>query len=101
LLIRREGLVVNHKRTERIYREERLTLRIRRRKKLASQGRIELPKAVRINDRWAMDFVSDALSNGRRIRLLPIIDTYTRECLRIEVDTSEVDPIGWTALGLV
>lgn len=88
LLVRREGLVVNHKRTERIYREERLTLRIRRRKKLASQGRIELPKAERINDRWAMDFVCDALSNGRRIRLLPIIDTYTRECLRIEVDTS-------------
>lgn len=88
LLVRREGLVVNHKRTERIYREEGLTLRIRRRKKLASQGRSELPKAERINDRWAMDFVSDALSSGRRIRLLPIMDTYTRECLRIEVDTS-------------
>ena len=88
LFLKREGLVVNHKRTERIYREEGLTLRIRRRKKQASQGRIELPKAERMNEHWSMDFVSDALSNGRRIRLLPIIDTFTRECLRIEVDTS-------------
>lgn len=88
LFLQREGLVVNHKRTERIYREEGLTLRIRRRKKLASQGRVDQPKAMRINELWSMDFVSDALSNGRRIRLLPIIDTYTRECLRIEVDTS-------------
>ncbi len=88
LFLRREGLVVNHKRTERIYREEGLTLRIRRRKKLASQSRIELSKAEHANEQWAMDFVCDALSNGRRIRLLPIIDTYTRECLRIEVDTS-------------
>jgi putative transposase len=88
LFLRREGLVKNHKRTERIYREERLTLRIRRRKKLASQGRIELSTAGRTNEQWAMDFVCDSLSNGRRIRLLPVIDMYTRECLRIEVDTS-------------
>jgi len=65
LLLKREGLVVNHKRTERIYREEGLMLRIRRRKKLASQGRIELSKAERTNEQWAMDFVCDALSNGR------------------------------------
>lgn len=88
LFLKREGLVVNHKRTERIYREEGLSLRIRRRKKLASQGRIELSRPERVNEQRAMDFVYDALSNGRRIRLLPIIDTYTRECLKIEVDTS-------------
>jgi len=88
LLLKREGLVINHKRTERIYREERLALRIRRRKKLASQGRIEVAKAESANELWAMDFVQDALHDGRRFRVLPIVDTYTRECLRLEVDTS-------------
>jgi putative transposase len=88
VLLKREGLVQNHKRTERIYRQEKLSLRIRKRKKLASQGRVELPKAERPNQLWAMDFLQDALYNGRRIRLLPIIDTYTKECFRIEVDTS-------------
>jgi putative transposase len=88
LLLKREGLVINHKRTERIYREERLALSIRRRKKLASQGRIEITKAERPNELWAMDFMQDALHNGRRIRLLTVMDTYTKECLRIEADTS-------------
>jgi len=88
LLLKREGLVINHKRTERIYREERLALSIRRRKKLASQGRIEISKAERPNELWAMDFMQDALHNGRRIRLLTVVDTYTKECPRIEVDTS-------------
>ena len=88
LILKREGLVVNHKRTERIYREEQLALRIRRRKKLASQGRIEISKAQRPNELWAMDFMLDALHDGRRFRVLPIVDTYTKECLRIEVDTS-------------
>ncbi len=88
ILLRREGLVVNHKRTERVYREERLSLRIRRRKKLACQGRVELQRPEGINEQWAMDFVQDTLRDGRRLRILPIIDTYSRECLRIEVDTS-------------
>jgi len=88
LILKREGLVVNHKRTERIYREERLKLRIRRRKKLASQGRIEISKAERPNELWAMDFMQDALYDGRRFRVLTIIDTYTKESLKIAVDTS-------------
>lgn len=88
ILLKREGLVVNHKRTERIYREEKLSLRVRRKKKLASQGRIEIEKACRANELWAMDFLHDVLHNGRKVRFLPIIDTYTRECFRIEVDTS-------------
>jgi putative transposase len=87
-LLRREGLVINHKRTERVYREERLSLRIRRRKKLASQGRVVLGSPERINEQWAMDFIQDTLRDGRRLRILPIIDTYSREGLRIEVDTS-------------
>ena len=87
-MLKREGLVKNHKRTERIYHEEKLSLRVRRRKKLASQSRIEIPKASRPNELWAMDFLRDALYNGRKLRFLPIIDTYTKQCFRIEVDTS-------------
>jgi len=88
VLLRREGLVDNHKRTERIYREEKLALRIRRRKKLAAQGRIEIAKAGRPNELWSMDFLHDVLYSGRKLRFLPIIDTYTKECFRIEVDSS-------------
>jgi len=87
-LLKREKLVINKKRTERIYREEKLKIRIRRRKKLAAQARIELPKAERPNQLWAMDFLHDALHNGRKFRALPIIDTFTKECFWIEVDTS-------------
>ena len=86
--LKREGLVVNKKRTERIYQEENLKIRVRRRKKLAAQARIEIPKAERPNQLWAMDFLQDALHNGRRFRALPIIDTFTRENFWIEVDTS-------------
>jgi putative transposase len=87
-ILKREGLVINHKRTERIYKEENLSLTIRRRKKRASCTRIEIPTAKRVNELWAMDFMHDALHNGRKVRILPIIDTYTKECHRIEVDTS-------------
>lgn len=88
VLLKREGLVVNHKRTERIYKEEKLALRIRRSKKLASQGRMGIPKSSRANELWAMDFLHDVLYDGRKLRFMPIIDTYTKECFRIEVDTS-------------
>lgn len=88
VLLKREGLVVNHKRTERIYREERLSLRIRKRKKRASQVRVELPKATRANELWSMDFMQDAMHNGRKFRLLTMLDTYTKESLKIEIDTS-------------
>jgi putative transposase len=88
ILLKREGLVRNHKRTERLYKEEKLALRIRRRKKLAAHGRIEIERPTRPNQLWAVDFLHDSLHNGRKVRFLPIIDTYTKECLRIEVDTS-------------
>jgi putative transposase len=88
VLLKREGLVVNHKRTERIYKEESLSLRMLRRRKMASQGRVEIQGAQRRNELWAMDFMQDALFDGRRVRILAIIDTFTRECLKIEVDTS-------------
>ena len=86
--LRREGLVVNHKRTERLYRLEGLKLRKRRRVKRASMLRVDPPQATKPNHVWAMDFIWDALINGRRIKTFPIIDTYTRESLAIEVDLS-------------
>jgi putative transposase len=87
-ILRREELVVNHKRTERIYRAEGLSIRRKKRKKTAAVLRIQIPDAVRPNQQWAMDFMADALYNGRKIRLLTLLDEYTRECLAIEVDTS-------------
>jgi putative transposase len=88
LLLRREGIVVNNKRTERIYREEGLSLGKRRRKKTAAIARVILPASVRPNERWSMDFVTDSIVTGRRFRALVIIDDYSRECPVIEVDTS-------------
>ena len=88
LLLQREGLVVNHKRTERIYREEGLSLRKRKRKKTTAMTRVILPAAERPNERWSMDFVTDSIVTGRRIRALVIVDDYSREYPAIEVDTS-------------
>ena len=80
--------MVNHKRTERIYREEGLSLRKRRRKKMAAQTRMVLPAPMGPNERWSMDFVIDSIVTGRRFRALVIVDDYSRECPAIEVDTS-------------
>jgi len=87
-MMKREGLVVNHKRTERIYKEEGLSLKIRRRKKRASRARVKIPRAEKRNELWALDFMHDSVGIGRKLRILPIIDTYTKECHRIEVDRS-------------
>lgn len=78
---------VNHKRVWRIYREAGLSIRRKRRKRLARAGR-PLEPATLANEEWALDFVSDAIATGRSIRLLNIADAYTRECLALEVDTS-------------
>jgi len=88
ILLKREGLVINHKRTERIYREEGLGLRRKRRRKGAAGIRVVLPTPIQSNERWSMDFVSDSIVTGRRFRALAIIDNYSRECPAIEVDTS-------------
>jgi putative transposase len=88
VMLRREGFMINHKRTERLYKEERLSLRIRKRRKMASLLRIELPKPEHPNHIWSMDFISDALSSGRKVKTFPVVDEYTRKCFRIEVDTS-------------
>jgi putative transposase len=87
ILLRREGWKDNHKRVERIYRELGLSLRHKRpRRNKAAQRRQPKSVVTAINEIWSMDFVSDALFDGRRIRALTVVDNFTRECLAIEVD---------------
>ena len=73
-----EGQVINHKRTYRIYREEGLQVRSKRRKKIV-RPRVPMPVPDAVNQRWSMDFVSDQLANGRRFRVLNIVDDFSRE----------------------
>lgn len=87
ILLRREGWRVNHKRVYRLYREEGLSLRLKRpRRHVSAANRERRPGATAPNELWSMDFVSDALFDGRRLRALTIIDAFTREALAIEVD---------------
>ena len=86
--LRREGWDVNRKRVYRLYRELGLAVRRRKRKRIGPVERRPLPRPGAANQSWSMDFVSDGLANGRRLRCLTIVDDCTRECLAIEVDTS-------------
>jgi len=88
VLLRREGWAVNHKRVYRLYREEGLGVRRRQRKRTGAVERQPLVIPTRPNERWSMDFISDALSEGRKFRSLNIVDDFNRECLAAEVDTS-------------
>ena len=87
VLLRREGHLVNRKLVQRLYREEGLTVRRRRRKRVAVP-RTPLAPPAGANERWSMDFVSDALADGRKFRSLTLVDDFTRECPVIEVDVS-------------
>ena len=88
LLLAREGVVLNHKKLRRLYREERLQVRRRggRKRALGTRAPIALPDGP--NQRWSLDFVSDTLSDGRRFRVLCLVDDCTRECLGLVADTS-------------
>jgi len=88
VMLKRESLVINHKRTERIYREERLSLRLKKRRRKAAVLRVMLPQAEHADQRWSMDFAMDSTLAGRRFRALAIVDDYSRECPAIEVDSS-------------
>lgn len=88
VLLQREGMVKNIKKTYRLYRQEGLSVRRRKGRKRAMGSRTSLIRAHRVNQVWSLDFVSDALADGRRIRILSIIDQYTRECLGLITDTS-------------
>jgi putative transposase len=83
LLLLREGWEINHKRVYRIYCEEELSLRMKKKKKRASHARLPLAVPTAINERWTMDFVMDRLEDGRRFRMLTVLDMYTRESLAI------------------
>lgn len=86
ILLRREGWAVNHKRVYRLYREDGLSLRLRRpRRHISVATRERQPGPAAPNQLWSMDFVSDALFDGRRLRALTVVDAYTREALAIDV----------------
>ncbi|HKD67410.1 MAG TPA: IS3 family transposase [Candidatus Binataceae bacterium] len=87
-MLAREGHRLNHKKLYRLYREERLMVRRRRGRKRALGTRAPMVLPTGINQRWSLDFVSDTLSDGRRFRVLCIVDDYSRECLAAVVDTS-------------
>jgi len=88
ILLRREGVLVNHKKLRRLYAEERLQVRRRggRKRALGTRAPITLPLGP--NQRWSLDFVSDTLTDSRRFRILAIVDDFTRECLTLVADTS-------------
>lgn len=88
VLLTREGLLMNHKKLRRLYCEERLQVRRRSGRKRALGTRAPLTVPEGANHRWSMDFASDALSDGRRSRILTIVDDFTRECLALIADTS-------------
>jgi len=87
VLLRRNGERVNHKRVHRVYREAGLSLRRKKRKHCVRVGQ-PLRAWTAANQEWALDFVHDAVDCGRAIRVLSVVDAYTRECLALEVDTS-------------
>lgn len=88
LLLEREGWVLNWKKLYRLYREEGLTVRKRggRKRAIGTRAPIAIPQGP--NQRWSLDFVSDSFADGRRFRVLCVIDDFSRECLAIVVDTS-------------
>ena len=87
-LLRREGLLVNDKRVYRVYREEGLALRVRRRRRCAASPRQKPPPVTQPGERWAMDFMSDSTTDGHRFRILTLIDTFTRRAPGVIVERS-------------
>ena len=88
VLLRHEGLVANRKRTQRLYREEGLTVRKRRGRKRAVGTRAPILTVAAPNARWSVDFVHDQLGDGRRLRVFNVVDDVTKECLAAVVDSS-------------
>lgn len=86
--LKNRGERINHKRLRRVYRAMRLHIRRRAKRRLPERIKLPLSIPTASNQCWSLDFMSDALSDGRKFRVLNIIDDYNRESLRIEVDTS-------------
>ena len=88
VLLKREGHLVNHKKLFRLYREEKLSVRKRGGRKRAIGTRAPMLVPLQPNERWSLDFVSDQLTDGRRFRILAVVDDCTRESLALVADTS-------------
>jgi putative transposase len=88
VMLEREGIVMNHKKLRRIYREEGLTVRRRKGRKRATGMRQPLALPTAPSKRWSLDFLSDVLGQGRRFRIFAVADDFTRECLALVPDTS-------------
>jgi len=87
IMLAREGIVMNHKKLLRLYREENLRVRRRRGRQRAIGTRTPMTLPQAPNQRWSLDFVSDTLACGRRFRILAVVDDFTRECLALVADT--------------
>ena len=87
VILKREGWQVNAKRIYRLYTEEGLIVRTQRRRERAQRQRLPQGQAVRRNHKWSMDFVAQRLPDGRWIRVLTVVDQYTRECLTLFADS--------------
>jgi putative transposase len=87
-LLTREGCRLNHKKLHRLYPEEKLRVRRRAGRKRALGTRAPLLLAAGLNQRWSLDFVADTLSDGRRFRILCVVDDFSSDCLACVVDTS-------------
>jgi putative transposase len=88
VLLKREGWPVNAKRIYRLYTEEGLMVRTTQRRKRAQRQRVPQGSAVRRNQKWSMDFVAQRLADGRWMRVLTVVDQFTRECLALFADAS-------------
>ena len=88
VLLKREGWQVNAKRIYRLYTEEGLIVRTQKRRERAQRQRVPLGQAVRPNQKWSMDFVAQRLPDGRWIRVLTVVDQFTRECLTLFADNA-------------
>ena len=85
-LLRSEFPSVNHKRVYRLYSQAQLTVRKRKKQRRVASERVPLKVATRVNEVWSMDFVSDSLANGRRLKCVTVADDFTHECVDIAVD---------------
>jgi len=87
-MLRRDGLAINHKKAHRLYVEEGLQLKVRRRRRRAATVRQPRAEVSRPNERWAMDFMHDVLATGQTARVFTLVDVYSRECVALEVARS-------------
>jgi putative transposase len=88
VMLERQGICMNQKKLRRLYREEKLQVRKRGGRKRALGTRRPMVLPTRANERWSLDFVSDAFTDGRRFRVLAVVDDFSRQCLALVADTS-------------